>query len=121
MQETWVLSLGLEDPLEKEMATHSSTLDWKIPWMEEPRRLHTVLEVTKSRTRLSDDTYRSFYLHTHTRWLSVERIPCQCRRCSGCWFKTWVRKVPWKKKWQPTPILLSGESRGQRTLAGYDP
>ena len=39
MQETWVRSLGGEDPLEKEMATHSSTLAWKIPWMEEPGRL----------------------------------------------------------------------------------
>ena len=39
MQETWVGSLGREDPLEKEMATHSSTLAWKIPWMEEPGRL----------------------------------------------------------------------------------
>ena len=38
-QETWVQSLGLEDPLEKEMATHSSTLAWKIPWAEEPGRL----------------------------------------------------------------------------------
>ena len=36
MQETQVLSLGQEDPLEKEMETHSSTLAWKIPWMEEP-------------------------------------------------------------------------------------
>ena len=35
MQETWVLSLGWEDPLEKEMATHSSILPWKIPWTEE--------------------------------------------------------------------------------------
>ena len=35
MQETWVRSLGREDSLEKEMATHSSTLAWKIPWMEE--------------------------------------------------------------------------------------
>ena len=36
MQETRVPSLGQEDPLEKEMATHSGTLAWKIPWMEEP-------------------------------------------------------------------------------------
>ena len=36
MRETWVQSLGQEDPLEKEVATHSSTLAWKIPWMEEP-------------------------------------------------------------------------------------
>ena len=35
MQETWVQSLGQEDLLEKEMATHSSTLAWKIPWMED--------------------------------------------------------------------------------------
>ena len=38
MQETWVRSLRQEDPLEKEMATHSSTLAWKIPWTEEPGR-----------------------------------------------------------------------------------
>ena len=39
MQETWVRSLGQEDPLEKEMATHSSILAWRIPWTEEPDRL----------------------------------------------------------------------------------
>ena len=42
MRETWVRSLGREDPLEKEMATHSSTLAWKIPWMEEPVKLQSV-------------------------------------------------------------------------------
>ena len=42
MQESWVLSLGREDPLEKEMATYSSTLAWKMPWMEEPTRLQSV-------------------------------------------------------------------------------
>ena len=36
MRETWVQSLGQEDPLEKEIAAHSTTLAWKIPWMEEP-------------------------------------------------------------------------------------
>ena len=42
MWETWVQSLGWEDPLEKEMATHSSILAWKIPWMEEPGRLQSM-------------------------------------------------------------------------------
>ena len=42
MQETWAQSLGWEDPLEKGKATHSSTLAWKIPWMEEPCRLHSM-------------------------------------------------------------------------------
>ena len=45
MQETWVQPLGWKDPLEKEMATHSSTLAWKITWTEEPCGLQ---EVTKS-------------------------------------------------------------------------
>ena len=42
MQETWVRSLGGEDLLEKEMATHSSILAWKIPWTEEPGRLQSM-------------------------------------------------------------------------------
>ena len=42
MQETRVLSLGWEDPLEKEMAIHSSILAWKIPWMEEPGGLQSM-------------------------------------------------------------------------------
>ena len=51
MWETRVRSLGREDPLEKEMATHSSTLAWKIPWMEEYDRT-----VAKSRSRPNDFT-----------------------------------------------------------------
>ena len=42
MQETWVRSLGWEDPLEKGMATHSSILAWRIPWTEEPGRLQSM-------------------------------------------------------------------------------
>ena len=42
VQETWVQSLGREDPLEEGMATHSSTLAWRISWMEEPGRLQSM-------------------------------------------------------------------------------
>ena len=59
--ETWVRSLGLEDPPEKEMATHSSILAWRIPWMEELGGLQSN-GVTKSRTRLSDFTFTFTYL-----------------------------------------------------------
>ena len=52
MWETHVRSLGLEDPLEKEMATHSSILAWKIPWTEEPGGLQS-MGLQKSRTQLS--------------------------------------------------------------------
>ena len=53
MRETWVRSLGQEDLMEKEMATHSSICAEKIPWMEQA----TVHGVTKSRTQLSDFTF----------------------------------------------------------------
>ena len=56
IQETQVRSLGREDPLEKEMAAHSSTLTWKIPWMKKHGRL-SVHKVTKSQTWLSDFTF----------------------------------------------------------------
>ena len=42
MQKTWVQSMGQEDPLEKEMAIHSSILTWEIPWTEEPGRLRSM-------------------------------------------------------------------------------
>jgi len=55
MRETWVQSLGGEDSLEKEMATHSSILAWKTPWMEKPGGLQSM--ESQSRTRLSDFTF----------------------------------------------------------------
>ena len=55
MQETRVPSLGWEDPLEKEMATHSSILAWEIPWTQEPGGL-PFLALQKSRAGLSDST-----------------------------------------------------------------
>jgi len=57
MQETWVRSLGQEDPLEKEMATHSSILAWKIPWTEGPGGLQSTASQRVGRTRLSDFTF----------------------------------------------------------------
>ena len=53
IQETWVQPLGREDPLKKEMATHSNILAWEIPWTEKLSGLQ-VPGVTKSQTRLSD-------------------------------------------------------------------
>ena len=54
MQETWVQSLSQEEPLEEEMATHSSILAWRIPWTEEPGGLQTM--VLQSQTQLSMHT-----------------------------------------------------------------
>ena len=43
------------------------------------------------------------------------------RRYKRCGFVPWIRKIPWRRAWQPTPVLLPGESHGQRSLEGYSP
>ena len=43
---------------------------------------------------------------------------CQCRRHKRSGFDPWIGKIPWRRKWQPTPEFLSGESQGQRSLVG---
>ena len=48
-------------------------------------------------------------------WLSSKESPCQFRRLG---FHPWVGKIPWRNKWESTPVLLPGESYGQRSLAG---
>ena len=90
-QETQVRSLGWEDPLQKGMATHSSTLAWRIPWTEEPGRLQstTVHGVAKSETRLSHQrcpqgqlrpsgTYKC---HSPSRDPKSPQLPLQQRGC----------------------------------------
>ena len=49
---------------------------------------------------------------------SGKECACQCRRPG---FDPWVRKIPWRRKWQPTPVFLPGKPHGQRSLAGYSP
>ena len=70
VQETWVRSLGHEDPLEKEMATHSSTLAWNIPWMEEHSRLQSM------GSQRADTTERLHFTSLHFRHLIKPLILC---------------------------------------------
>ena len=78
--QTWVQTT------EKAMAPHSSTLAWKIPWMEEPGRLQSV-----GSRRIRQDWATSLLLFTF---------------------------MHWRRKWQPTPVLLPGESQGRGSLVG---
>ena len=52
------------------------------------------------------------------RWLGDKEPTCQCRRPG---FDPWVGKIPWRRKWQPTPVFLPGKSHGWRSLEGYSP
>ena len=72
MWETWVRSLGREDPLEKEMATHSSTLAWKIPWMEEHGRVQSM-----ALQRVGHDWATSLHFTSNT-GMGGANAPGQC-------------------------------------------
>ena len=50
---------------------------------------------------------------------SDKESACQCKRLKRCGFDPWVRKIPWKRAWQTTPVFLPEESHGQRSLVGY--
>ena len=52
------------------------------------------------------------------RWLSCKEAACQCPRHKRHGFDPWVRKTPWIRKWQPTPVFLPGQSHGWRSLVG---
>ena len=54
-------------------------------------------------------------------WLSGKESACQCRRHKRLGFNPSVMKIPWSRKWQPTPVSLPGESHGQKSLTGYSP
>ena len=56
---------------------------------------------------------------TVTRCRKCKESTCQCRSCKRCRFDPWVGKIPWRRKWQPTPVFLPGKSHRQRSLADY--
>ena len=55
-----------------------------------------------------------------SRWTSVKNPPANAGDARGE-FSPWVRKMRWRREWQPTPVFLPGQSHGQRSLAGYSP
>ena len=64
---------------------------------------------------------RVIYFTCFPRCTSGKEHTCQCRRHKRCRFNSWVRKIPWRKAWQPFPVFLPGESHGQRSMLAYSP
>ena len=58
------------------------------------------------------------FLHLAVGFPGGPESACQCKRFA---FDPWVGKIPWRRKWQPSPVFLPGKSQGQRGLAGYSP
>ena len=72
-------------------------------------------QVAKSRTWLNDFTFTFHFVQEL--WLSSKESTCS----AGDSFIPWFRKIPWRRKWQLTPVFLPGKSHGQQSLAGYRP
>ena len=87
----WDQPLGGEDPWEEDMATHSSILAFENP-MDRGTWQATVHRVTQSDM------------------IEVTENAHQCRRCKRPGFHPWVKKIPWRRKWQPTSEFLPGKS-----------
>ena len=114
MWETRVQSLGW-DLLEKEMASHSSFLPgkshgWRNPVGNSPwcrRELDTTEGLH----------FTIGFAGASLVALMVKNLPTMWET----WLDSWVKKIPWRKKWLPTPLFLPGEFHGQRSLVGYSP
>ena len=64
-------------------------------------------------------TWLSHWTELNPRWCSGKESACQCRRHNRGRFNSWVRKIPWSRKWQPTPVSLPEKFHGQKSLSGY--
>ena len=76
VQENWVRFLGWEDTLEKEMATHSNILAWRIPWIEEPDRLQSMGSQSQIRLQRLSTQHAHVYIYCHVHWV-LSTLPSQ--------------------------------------------
>ena len=126
----WVWSLGQEDPLEKEMATHSSSLAWKNrqrTWTEEPGGLQS------NRLRRVGHNWATEYTHVKNEWSCtlktgaslVAQTVKNLLQCKQPGTIPGSGRSPGERNGHPlfihSPVFLPGESHGQRSLAGYSP
>ena len=100
MQDTWVWSLGLEDPLEKRKATHSSILAWRIPWTEEPGGLQSM-----GSQRVGHNWATNMHTHLNRLWGSWEQGPIL-----NSSFYVWNCTKKYQHVW-PTDVKILDHSR----------
>ena len=113
MWETRFRSLGQEDPLQKEMATHSSTLTWKIPWMEEPGGLQSM--GSQSQTQLGDFTLNFSYIRS----LVAQMVVSSCNSGDPGLIPG-LERPPGEENGYALQYSYM-EFHGQRRLTGYSP
>ena len=142
LHEVWVWSLGQEDALDWKWPSTPAFLHGEShgqrnlagfsPWSHKTAGhnwTQTVQYEAETQLPPSGCTWPS---DTHiwvllqelrlTWWLSAKESACNARDAGRrCEFNPWVRKIPWSRKWHPTPIFSPGKSQGQQILVGYSP
>ena len=124
VQETWVRSLGWEDPLEKGTSSHCSILAWRIPWTvglwgrkeseTTQRLLHAIMCIGEGNgTHSSTLAWKIPWMEEPGRLQSMG-----LRRVGHDWAisLSLFTLMHWRRKWQPTPVFLPGESQGRGSL-----
>ena len=106
MRETWVQSLGWEDPLEKEMATHSSILAWRILWTEELGGLQST-----GLQRVGHNWATSLHFSNEGASLLAQLVKI-CLQCGKPGFNPWVGTISWRRECLPTPVFWPREFHG---------
>ena len=104
MQETWFRSLGREDPLEKEMATHSSILAWRIPWTVEPHGQRSLVGYSSRGCKESDTTERPHFHFSKTE-LGRNVIENMNTPNTGNEIETVIKKLPINKSPGPDGFI----------------
>ena len=126
------------------MATHSSTLAWRIPWTEEPGGLQSMGSLGVRHNWATSLSLFTF-MHWRRKWQPTPvflpgesqgrgiLVGChlwghtEADTSEATWqrgrpgFNPWVVEIPWRRKWQPTPVFLPGKYHGWRSLEGYSP
>ena len=106
----------------EEMATHSRILSWEIVWTRNLAGISNFMCILIFLLMAKNFcTCIGKALYYWPRWASDKEPACQCRRHKRHGFEPWVRKISWRRKWQPTPVFLPGDFQGQRHLLGYSP
>ena len=116
MQDMWVLSLGQEEPLEKDMATHSSILAWRIPWTEEPGGLQSTgpQRVGHNWERVSTHT------HTHTLKLQLRQTMMAIRQQQLSSFQKWIKSELVMMTRSPTHTMLRNRPQWVTPTSGKE-
>ena len=100
----------------KEKGPKGREPSYVLRWKEKPTRQETLRGDHSNNNK--NNTRQVLGREGLPRWLGGKESACRCKRCR---FNPWSRKIPWRSKWQPTPVFLPGKCHGQRSLAGHSP